>query len=139
MYSLAEENYLKAVFKLSKGQTGQVSTNELAAELSTRAASVTDMLKKLAAKKLISYQRYQGVALTPKGKKVAVATVRKHRLWEFFLHEKLRFGWDEVHEVAEQLEHINSELLTDRLEEFLGFPTHDPHGEPIPRKDGSGI
>lgn len=136
MYSLAEENYLKAIFKHSHGQAGPVSTNRLAAELNTRAASVTDMLKKLSAKKLISYERYKGVSLTQKGRKVAVTTVRKHRLWEYFLHEKLKFGWNEVHEVAEQLEHINSELLIDRLEEFLGYPRTDPHGEPIPTKDG---
>src|ERR1044072_2896201 len=132
----SEENYLKAIWKLNESGTASVSTNAIAAEVKTRAASVTDMLKKLADKKLIQYQRYQGVKLTAEGRRVALNIVRKHRLWEVFLVEKLNYGWDEVHEIAEQLEHIFSETLTDRLDKFLGFPKFDPHGDPIPDKSG---
>jgi DtxR family Mn-dependent transcriptional regulator len=135
MYSFTEENYLKAIYKLS--QDDSATTNAIAVELKTKAASVTDMLKKLADKKLITYVKYQGVSLTEKGRKVAVITVRKHRLWEVFLHEKLEFKWDEVHDIAEQLEHIQSDVLMDKLDAFLNFPTVDPHGDPIPRKDGT--
>lgn len=135
MYSFTEENYLKAIYKLS--QDDSATTNAIAVELKTKAASVTDMLKKLADKKLITYVKYQGVSLTEKGRKVAVITVRKHRLWEVFLHEKLEFKWDEVHDIAEQLEHIQSDVLMDKLDAFLDFPTVDPHGDPIPRRDGT--
>ncbi len=136
MYSYTEENYLKTIFKLSEQGNDSINTNAIAEVLQTKAASVTDMIKKLAEKKLLNYEKYKGVALTEKGRKVAVDTVRKHRLWECFLYDKLKFGWDEVHEIAEQLEHINSEILTDKLDEFLDFPTHDPHGDPIPSKNG---
>ncbi len=132
----SEENYLKAIWKLHESGTPSVSTNSIAAEVKTRAASVTDMLKKLADKKLIQYQKYQGVKLTAEGRRVALNIVRKHRLWEVFLVEKLDYRWDEVHEIAEQLEHIFSENLTDRLDKFLGFPKFDPHGDPIPDKSG---
>ncbi|MEM9025119.1 MAG: metal-dependent transcriptional regulator, partial [Bacteroidota bacterium] len=104
--------------------------------LDTKASSVTDMLKKLAAKELINYKRYQGVSLTPKGRDAAVGIIRKHRLWEVFLVEKLHFKWDEVHELAEELEHIDSDALIDRLDQFLGHPQFDPHGDPIPTKSG---
>ena len=136
MYSYTEENYLKTIYKLSSQDIDAVSTNAIAEVLQTKAASVTDMMKKLADKNLVNYAKYKGVALTEKGRKVALDTVRKHRLWECFLYDKLNFGWDEVHEIAEQLEHINSEALTDKLDEFLDFPTHDPHGDPIPTKNG---
>jgi DtxR family Mn-dependent transcriptional regulator len=136
MYSYTEENYLKAIYKLSERDQEVINTNAIAELLQTKAASVTDMIKKLSDKKLLKYEKYKGVSLTEKGRKVAVETVRKHRLWEVFLHEKLKFGWDEVHDIAEQLEHIQSNLLTDKLDEFLGFPTHDPHGDPIPTKNG---
>jgi DtxR family Mn-dependent transcriptional regulator len=136
MYSYTEENYLKTIYKLSEQGNDSINTNAIAEILHTKAASVTDMIKKLADKKLLNYEKYKGVALTEKGRKVAVDTVRKHRLWECFLYDKLKFGWDEVHEIAEQLEHINSEVLTDKLDEFLEFPTHDPHGDPIPSKNG---
>ena len=132
----SEENYLKAIWKINEAGTESVSTNSISAAVKTRAASVTDMLKKLADKKLIQYQRYQGVKLTAEGRRVAVNIVRKHRLWEVFLVEKLGYGWDEVHEIAEQLEHIYSENLTDRLDKFLGYPKFDPHGDPIPDKTG---
>ena len=132
----SEENYLKAIWKLHEAGIPSVSTNSIAAEVKTRAASVTDMLKKLADKKLIQYQKYQGVKLTSEGRRVALNIVRKHRLWEVFLVEKLDYRWDEVHEIAEQLEHIFSENLTDRLDKFLDFPKFDPHGDPIPDKSG---
>jgi len=112
MYSYTEENYLKTIYKLSEQGNESINTNSIAEVLQTKAASVTDMIKKLADKKLLNYEKYKGVALTERGRKVAVDTVRKHRLWECFLYDKLKFGWDEVHEIAEQLEHINSELLT---------------------------
>lgn len=136
MYSLTEENYLKTIYKLSEQGGANISTNAIAEVIQTKAASVTDMIKKLSDKNLLKYEKYKGVTLTARGRKVAVDTVRKHRLWECFLYDKLQFGWDEVHEIAEQLEHINSEVLTDKLDEFLGFPTHDPHGDPIPTKSG---
>jgi DtxR family Mn-dependent transcriptional regulator len=115
---------------------GNVTTNELAAELKTKAASVTDMLKKLKAKKLVNYEKYQGFRLSADGKKIALGVIRKHRLWEYFLVEKLQFGWDEVHEVAEELEHISSKKLVDKLDAFLDHPKFDPHGDPIPDING---
>lgn len=136
MYTLAEENYLKAIYKLSL-LTENVSTNQIAAELVTKASSVTDMLRKLAEKLLINYTRYQGVSLTTAGEKVAVNIIRRHRLWEYFLVEKLHFKWDEVHEMAEEMEHISSTELIDRLDEFMGFPSRDPHGDPIPDSQGN--
>jgi DtxR family Mn-dependent transcriptional regulator len=136
MYSYTEENYLKTIYKLSEQEADNISTNAIADLLQTKAASVTDMIKKLSGKKLLKYEKYKGVTLTERGKKVAIGTVRKHRLWECFLYDKLHFGWDEVHEIAEQLEHINSEALTDKLDAFLNFPSHDPHGDPIPTKSG---
>jgi len=134
-YSSSKENYLKAIFHLQE-EEGMVTTNALAAELNTRAASVTDMLKKLKAQKLLLYEKYQGFRLTNEGRKVAIQIIRKHRLWELFLVEKLHFGWEEVHEIAEELEHISSRKLIDRLDEYLGFPTADPHGDPIPDAQG---
>lgn len=136
MNSFTEENYLKAIYKLLEDGSESVSTNAIAARVSTRAASVTDMLKKLSAKKLINYRKYQGVSLTPAGKKIALSVIRKHRLWEMFLADKLHFGWDEVHEIAEQLEHIRSDELIDRIDKFLGYPPFDPHGDPIPDAKG---
>lgn len=137
MHSFTEENYLKAIYHLSTGNSSVVSTNQIAEMTNTKAASVTDMLKKLADKKLINYIRYQGVTLTETGKKAAVNIVRKHRLWEVFLVEKLGFKWDEVHDIAEELEHINSESLINRLDDFLGNPAADPHGDPIPDRTGT--
>lgn len=133
-YSTSEENYIKAIYHLQGD--GSVNTNELAAELKTRPASVTDMMKKLRTKKLVHYQAYRGFRLTAEGKKLALLIVRRHRLWEFFLAEKLRFSWDEVHEVAEDLEHVSSKKLIDKLDEYLGFPRFDPHGDPIPDAQG---
>jgi DtxR family transcriptional regulator, Mn-dependent transcriptional regulator len=132
----SEENYIKAIYALSSGENEMISTNELAEKMSTKASSVTDMLRKLSDKGYLDYTKYQGCSLTQKGRNIALSVVRKHRLWEVFLVDKLNFGWDEVHEIAEQLEHIQSTPLTDRLEEFLGFPKVDPHGDPIPNKNG---
>lgn len=136
MISLTEENYLKAIFHLSEDGSKPVLTNDLAAEMNTKAASVTDMIKRLDGKGLIAYEKYYGVQVTKSGKSEALNIVRKHRLWETFLVDKLHFSWDEVHDVAEQLEHIQSSLLIEKLDEFLGYPKSDPHGEPIPDKNG---
>ncbi|NUO82695.1 FeoA domain-containing protein [candidate division KSB1 bacterium] len=132
----SEENYIKAIWKLSQGENPVVTTNSIAASVNTKAASVSDMLRKLSEKKLIRYEKYQGVELTASGRKTALSIVRKHRLWEVFLVEKLNYGWDEVHEIAEQLEHIQSEELITRLDKFLGSPDFDPHGDPIPTFNG---
>ncbi|HQQ93177.1 MAG TPA: metal-dependent transcriptional regulator [Bacteroidia bacterium] len=134
--SVTEENYLKAIYSLSTGGF-DVSTTALSEKLNNSAASVSDMLKKLSAKKLLHYQKYKAVSLSKLGEKTAKAIVRKHRLWEVFLLETLKFGWDEVHEIAEQLEHIRSEELIRRLDIFLGKPRFDPHGDPIPDHSGS--
>jgi DtxR family Mn-dependent transcriptional regulator len=134
--TLTEENYLKAIFHLSQKNEAEVSTNAIAEQIDAKASSVTDMLKKLAEKNLISYVKYKGVKLTEKGRLTAVDIVRKHRLWEVFLVNKLNFSWDEVHVIAEQLEHIKSPKLINQLDAFLDFPTHDPHGDPIPNKNG---
>lgn len=137
MTSFTEENYLKAIYHLSHSKGGgSVSTNELAESTQTRAASVSDMLRKLADKSFINYVKYQGVTLTDTGSAIALKVIRKHRLWEVFLVEKLGFGWGEIHEIAEQLEHIDSLELTSRLDEFLGNPKFDPHGDPIPDQKG---
>ncbi len=135
MNTFTEENYLKAIYHLSL-QSGSASTNQIATSLNTKAASVTDMLKKLAEKELINYTKYQGVTLTEPGEKIAISIIRKHRLWEYFLVEKLNFKWDEVHDVAEELEHIASKELIDRLDDFMGNPKYDPHGDPIPDSNG---
>ena len=134
-FTTSEENYIKSIYHLQQ-ETELVNTNALAAEMDTRPASVTDMLKKLKNKKLLQYERYKGFKLNEAGKKVALDVVRKHRLWEFFLVEKLKFDWNEVHPIAEQLEHISSDELIIRLDKFLGTPSFDPHGDPIPDKNG---
>lgn len=136
MISLTEENYLKAIYHLSEGGTRAVLTNEIAEAMSTRAASVTDMIKRLSGKELIAYEKYHGVTITRIGRNEALSVIRKHRLWETFLVDKLGFSWDEVHDVAEQLEHIQSPLLIEKLDAFLGHPANDPHGHPIPDKHG---
>lgn len=137
MFSQSEENYLKAIYHLSEDSKKGISTNAIAKKLDTKASSVTDMIKKLSDKKLVIYKKYHGVNLTNEGAKIATNIIRKHRLWEVFLVEKLKFSWDEVHDVAEQLEHIKSPKLINQLDVLLGFPTHDPHGDPIPDKDGN--
>ena len=136
MFTLAEENYLKAIYHLEKdGNTG-VSTNSIAIKLNMQPSSVTDMVQKLALKKALSYQKYKGSSLTKKGKLIAASIIRKHRLWEVFLVEKLNFQWDEVHVIAEQLEHIKSDELIKRLDTYLDHPDFDPHGDPIPDING---
>lgn len=139
MLSFAEENYLKAIYHLSQEGKEEVSTNSISENLHTRPASVSDMVRKLALKGVINHKKYQGVTLTKDGIANALLVIRKHRLWEVFLVEKLQFNWDQVHEVAEQLEHIRSPLLIERLDKFLGKPKFDPHGDPIPDKNGKII
>jgi DtxR family Mn-dependent transcriptional regulator len=134
--TLSEENYLKTIYHITVVSNSEVSTNAIAEMMETKASSVTDMIKKLAEKDLVNYKKYQGVSLTDKGKLAAKMIVRKHRLWEVFLVEKFDFSWDEVHDIAEQLEHIKSEKLINKLDDFLGNPTTDPHGDPIPNADG---
>ena len=135
-YSFTEENYIKAIYHLQSAKTA-ATTNELAKILQTRAASVTDMLKKLKQKKLVKYKPYYGCMLTREGEKLALLIVRRHRLWEYFLSEKLGFLGHEVHDIAEELEHVGSPALIDKLDAFLGHPRMDPHGDPIPDTDGT--
>lgn len=139
MLSHTEENYLKEIYLLEENFQMEVNTNALAQKLQSQAASVTDMFRKLSKKELVVYRKYKGVRLSEKGKAQAISIIRKHRLWETFLVEKLNFQWDEVHDIAEQLEHINSEKLTQRLEAFLGYPKVDPHGDPIPNSSGQFV
>jgi DtxR family Mn-dependent transcriptional regulator len=134
-FTVSEENYLKAIFHLQEKE-GTVTTNALAEKLHTKPASVTDMMKKLSAKKLLHYKPYYGFSLSAEGKKIALFIVRRHRLWEYFLAEKLKFDWNEVHLLAEELEHVSNKQLIDRLEKYLGFPQFDPHGDPIPDNKG---
>lgn len=134
--TFSEENYLKTIYHLTTLLDSEISTNAIAEKMETKASSVTDMLKKLSEKNLVNYKKYQGVSLTDKGLHSAKMIVRKHRLWEVFLVDKLDFPWDEVHDIAEQLEHIKSEKLINKLDEFLNFPTEDPHGDPIPNAEG---
>ncbi len=134
-FSASEENYLKTIFHLQT-KDDNVTTNELAEKLHTKPASITDMMKKLKSRKLVNYQPYQGFRLTPDGKRVALSIIRRHRLWEYFLAEKLKFNWDEVHEVAEQLEHVSNKKLIEKLDEYLDHPKFDPHGDPIPDTNG---
>lgn len=135
----SEENYLKTIFHISGKNNVPVATNAIADVLRTKASSVTDMIQKMAKKRWIHYEKYQGVTLTKKGRQMAALIVRKHRLWEVFLVDKLGFKWDEIHEIAEQLEHINDENLIDKLDVFLGSPKLDPHGDPIPDKEGNMV
>jgi len=134
-FSTSEENYLKTIYHLQT-KDDNVTTNELAEKLQAKPASITDMMKKLKTRKLVNYQPYRGFRLTPEGRKVALSIIRRHRLWEYFLSEKLKFNWDEVHEVAEQLEHVSNKKLVDKLDEFLAYPKFDPHGDPIPDTNG---
>lgn len=137
MLTIAEENYLKCIFKRSEKSAEAVATNTIAEAMHTKAASVTDMLRKLSDKELVHYQKYRGVRLTDQGAQVAKRLLRSHRLWEVFLVDKLDFTWDEVHELAEELEHIRSDKLMEKLDKYLGYPQYDPHGDPIPDKHGN--
>lgn len=135
--SFTEENYLKALYKIMEGkEPKEAGTNELALHLNIKPSSVNDMLKKLHEKQLVHHERYKKIRLTEQGEILAIDIIRKHRLWETFLHNSLHFSWDEVHELAEELEHIQSKKLIQRLDEFLGFPKQDPHGHPIPTEKG---
>ncbi len=136
MHTLTEENYLKAIYRLSQNGNEKITPTSIAEEVSVNAASVVDMIKKLTEKKLISYDKTKGAKLTDKGNRIALKIVRNHRLWEVFLLAKLGYSWDVVHEIAEQLEHIKHDELYDRLDKFLGFPEYDPHGDPIPKSNG---
>lgn len=136
-FSSTEENYIKSIFHLSEDGDENISTNDIARSVNATAASVTDMLKKLKQKKIITYEKYQGVRLTKEGETIGKYIVRKHRLWEVFLVEKLGYSWDKIHDIAEQLEHIRSEEMIDKLDRFLGFPKFDPHGDPIPDASGN--
>ena len=135
--SAVEENYLKYIYQLGEIQDGSVKTNDLAYKLDHSAASVTDMLKKLSDKRLVVYKKYYGVSLTKFGLQIAIHVLRKHRLWETFLVKNLKFTWDKIHDIAEQLEHIQSDELIDKMDEYLGYPKFDPHGDPIPDKQGN--
>ena len=141
MLSDTEENYLKALLRITAEQenNGEAGTNQLAATLHVRPATATDMLKKLREKQLVNYEKYGKISLTDHGRDLAIAIVRKHRLWETFLFDKLGFSWDEVHDIAEQLEHIKSDKLVERLDKFLGFPQVDPHGDAIPTANGDYV
>lgn len=134
-YSISEENYIKAIFHLQQTQVN-VTTNQLAKQVKSKPASITDMMKKLKTRKMVHYKPYYGFRLTIAGEKIALGIIRRHRLWEYFLAKKLNFNWDEVHALAEELEHVRSKLLTDKLDEFLNFPKFDPHGNPIPDVHG---
>ncbi len=136
MPTSTEEDYIKAIFKITERNQGTASTNAVAAHLSTSAASVTDMLKRLSEKEYFHYEKYKGVYLTNKGRELATQLIRKHRLWEYFLVEKLNFNWDEVHDIAEQLEHVKSDKLIEKLDSYLDHPKYDPHGDPIPNAEG---
>tara|TARA_B100000989_G_scaffold82882_1_gene59266 strand:- start:345 stop:1004 length:660 start_codon:yes stop_codon:yes gene_type:complete len=136
MNTKSEEDYLKCLYHLQQGKKS-VSTNEIAVYLSMKPSSVSDMLKKLAEKKCVNYLKYKGSSLTKKGELIALSVIRKHRLWETFLVNKLGFSWSKVHNIAEQLEHVNSEELIDKLDHFLVYPQIDPHGDPIPQKNGT--
>lgn len=138
MLSIAEENYIKRLLSLSLDNPDKegVGTNELASGLQVKPSTANDMLKKLRQKELIQYEKYGKIHLTEEGRRIGMDILRKHRLWETFLYQKLDFTWDEVHEVAEQLEHIQSEKLVEKLDKFLGFPDFDPHGDPIPNSQG---
>lgn len=136
MHTLSEENYLKAIYRLSQKGDEKITPTAIAEALSNNAASVVDMIRKLSEKGLIEYDKKNGVKLTEDGFKHAVLIVRKHRLWEVFLLDKLDYRWDQIHEIAEDLEHISNADLADRLDKFLGFPEYDPHGDPIPKANG---
>jgi DtxR family Mn-dependent transcriptional regulator len=137
MISFTEENYLKALLRISfDSGEDEVGTNELAMNLGVKPATANDMLKRLREKALVDFEKYKKITLTLEGKRIATEVIRKHRLWETFLYEKLEFSWDEVHDVAEQLEHIQSSKLIDKLDKFLNYPAFDPHGDPIPAKGG---
>lgn len=135
MGSLTEENYIKSIYALSQA-TGEVYVSDLARKLAVKQPTINSMVKKLATKRLVSYAPYKGIKLTEKGKKEALFIIRKHRLAELFLVKIVGLGWEEVHAIAEELEHVNSPRFYNRIDELLNFPKVDPHGEPIPDANG---
>ncbi len=135
--SITEQDYLKAIFSITRIENRSANTNAIAELLNTKASSVTDMIKKLAIKKLVNYEKYKPVHLTAIGQKTATSLIRSHRLWETFLVERLEYDWSQVHSIAEQLEHIEDDELLDKLDNYLGNPKFDPHGDPIPSPDGT--
>jgi DtxR family transcriptional regulator, Mn-dependent transcriptional regulator len=139
MQTLSEENYLKVIYSLDKQGVKKVTPTAISKALMNNPASVIDMLKRLVDKKLIMYDKTKGAKLTSAGKVIAISVIRRHRLWEVFLAEKLAYEWDQVHDIAEQMEHIRSPDLADRLDKFLGFPKYDPHGDPIPSASGEMV
>lgn len=139
MNTLVEENYLKALFSLSFDNNGEVNVNDLSKHLDIKMPTVTSMMKKLATKKLVHYESYKPVRLTEQGKKEAALIIRKHRLTEMYLVEKMGFGWEQVHEIAEQIEHIKAPGFFSKMDELLGYPKLDPHGSPIPDKNGKMV
>ena len=136
MHTLSEENYLKCIYRIWQDKGQKITPTAIAEALGNNPASVVDMIRKLTDKQLIAYDKKKGVELTPQGQKDATLIVRRHRLWEVFLLEKLGYHWDEIHDIAEELEHIKDATLADRLDKFLGFPEYDPHGDPIPKANG---
>lgn len=136
MLTFTEENYLKAIFLIAGESDNKIANSSIAEKLAINSATVTEMLHKLHKKNLIEYNRIKGASLTNEGEKIALKILRKHRIWETFLVQNLQFSWDEVHDVAEQLEHIQSDKLLEQLDKFLGYPKFDPHGDPIPDKNG---
>jgi DtxR family Mn-dependent transcriptional regulator len=138
MHSLTEENYLKALFNISK-ENGEISVGELSKRLEIKMPTVTSMMKKLSEKKLVRYESYKPLQLTEKGEREAGLIIRKHRLTEMFLVDKMTIGWEDVHDIAEQIEHIQSPVFFEKMDEMLGYPKVDPHGSPIPDKNGKVI
>jgi DtxR family Mn-dependent transcriptional regulator len=136
MHTLSEENYLKAIYRLAQDKGQKITPKAISEILENNPASVVDMIRKLSDKQLIDYDKKKGARLTSQGLKDAILIVRRHRLWEVFLLEKLGFRWDEIHDIAEELEHVKNPSLADRLDQFLNFPEYDPHGDPIPKADG---
>lgn len=139
MQTLSEENYLKVIHRLDKHGNKKITLTAIAEALNNNPASVIDMLKKLGEKKLVSYKKTEGASLTPRGRAIAISIIRKHRLWEVFLLEKLGYEWDQIHDIAEQLEHTQHAELADRLDKYLGYPKYDPHGDPIPSANGEMV
>lgn len=137
MSTISKENYLKAIFNYNALMNDTASTSQMANELSVSNSAISDMAKKLSLDGLVTYEKYKGMELTSKGEKIALQVIRRHRLWELFLMKILGLAWSEIHDEAENLEHHTSDFLIDKIDEYLGYPEFDPHGHPIPRKNGT--